>query len=124
MGDIAIPSTIAFSVVSQWFRDRAGIATGLVTLGAALGGIFFSLVLQALFANLQWKAASLVLTAILACSLLLGNLLVETNAVEHTAHEDERREGPKLSGMLRSPKFWLASYAIFGECSRFLGQAV
>ncbi|GAB1311311.1 Major facilitator superfamily domain-containing protein [Madurella fahalii] len=109
----AIPSTIAFSVVSQWFRDRAGIATGVVTLGAALGGIFFSLVLQALFANLEWKAASLVLTAMLASFLLAGNVLVETNTVHHTAHEGGRPEGPRLSGMLRSPKFWLVGYAIF-----------
>src|SRR5438105_11396676 len=41
----ATPTTIAFSIVNQWFSSKEGIATGCVTLGAAVGGIFFSLTL-------------------------------------------------------------------------------
>ncbi|KAK4230767.1 putative transporter [Podospora fimiseda] len=39
----AIPSTVAFSICSQWFKSKAALATGCVSLGTALGGIFFSL---------------------------------------------------------------------------------
>jgi MFS family permease len=124
----ATPTTIAFSVVSQWFDASKGLATGCVTLGAPLGGIFFSLVLQTLFRRFSWRTAGLVLTGIMAFFLLLGNLLIETNMLieqEKTASEggeegdDERGdtlERPAtISQMLRSPKFWLISYALFGK---------
>lgn len=113
MGRIAIPTTIAFGVVSQWFTTRQGIATGCVTLGAPLGGIFFSLVLQALFDRLSWRTAILVLSGMMAGLMLLGNLLVRTNVAHQTASVDS--EPAKVSHMLRSPKFWLVSYAVFGE---------
>jgi hypothetical protein len=60
----AAPTTVAFSVVSQWFRVREGIATGCVTLGTAVGGIFFSLVLQALFQHFDWQVAILILSGV------------------------------------------------------------
>ncbi|AEO65355.1 uncharacterized protein THITE_2112263 [Thermothielavioides terrestris NRRL 8126] len=105
-----MPTTIAFSVVGQWFEARKGIATGCVTLGAPLGGIFFSLLLQVLFDRFPWKTAALVLAATMACLLSLGSLLVETNLPVQPANEDSE---PALSSVLRSPKFWLVSYAVF-----------
>ena len=64
----------ALSVVGQWFDRKKDLATGCVTLGAPLGGIFFSLVLQILFDSYPWKMAALVLAAIMAVFLLLGFL--------------------------------------------------
>ncbi|KAB5563589.1 major facilitator superfamily domain-containing protein [Coniochaeta sp. 2T2.1] len=66
------PTTVAFSVVGHWFRVRRGLALGLVTVGAAFGGIFFSLLLKALFGRLSWRDAILVLSAVLACLLATG----------------------------------------------------
>lgn len=123
----ATPTTIAFSVVSQWFRTRTGIATGCVTLGAPLGGILFSLTLQTLFDRLPWRAAALVLAGLMAGFLLLGCLLVETNVriPEQTASEDDSgSESVKVPGILASRQFWLISYAIFGERSRYTKRAV
>lgn len=123
---IAVPTTIALSVVGQWFDRKKGLATGCVTLGAPLGGIFFSLVLQILFDRYPWKTAALVLAAIMAVFLLLGFLLVETNppapAAAHEVDKDDSDSNPEplrleISHMLRSPKFWLLSYALFGEYS-------
>ncbi|KAK3900434.1 hypothetical protein C8A05DRAFT_35936 [Staphylotrichum tortipilum] len=114
----ASPTTIAFSVVGQWFTSWKGLATGCVTLGAPLGGIFFSLVLQTLFANLPWRTAALVLTAIMAALMAVGCVLVENKVPreerEDGGDEDEAAEPPaKVSHVLTSPKFWLISYAIF-----------
>ena len=116
-GAIATPTTIAFSVVSQWFTARKGIATGCVTLGAPLGGIFFSLVLQSLFAQFSWKVAALILTGMMTALLVLGILLVETNTTtpQETASEESSEPPAEISHMLKSPKFWLISYALFGE---------
>jgi MFS family permease len=129
---LAAPTTVAFSVVSQWFDARKGIATGCVTLGAPLGGIFFSLVLQTLFGRYPWRTAALVLVGIMAGLLVVGNLLVETNvllppAERQTASEDDPSERPAeatISNMLRSPKFWLVSYALFGKPRRSTRPAV
>ena len=41
------PTTLAFSIVGHWFRVRRGLALGFVTVGAAFGGIFYSLLLKA-----------------------------------------------------------------------------
>lgn len=106
--------------MSQWFGAREGIATGCVTLGAPLGGIFFSLALQALFERLAWRTAALVLAGLMAGFLLLGNLLVEANVPSpaQTAGDDTSgSETAKVPGMLRSRQFWLISYAVFGERS-------
>jgi hypothetical protein len=131
---LAAPTTIAFSVVSQWFDARKGTATGCVTLGAPLGGIFFSLVLQTLFGRYPWRTAALVLVGIMAGLLVVGNLLVETNVLlpppagRQTASEDdpsERRPAEAtISNMLRSAKFWLVSYALFGKPCRSTKLAV
>ncbi|KAL2018892.1 hypothetical protein VTK56DRAFT_317 [Thermocarpiscus australiensis] len=107
----AIPTTIAFNLASQWFESRKGIATGCVTLGAPLGGIFFSQVLRALFDRFPWKTAALVLAATMAGFVLLGALLVETNTPPQTANEDYKPT--KISRVLQSPNFWLVSYTIF-----------
>ncbi len=102
--------------MSQWFKARKGLATGCVTLGAPLGGIFFSLVLQTLFNKLPWRTAALVLAGLMAGFLLLGCLLVETNVSPQTASEDSASESAvKVPGILVSRQFWLISYAIFGE---------
>ncbi|KAH6854502.1 major facilitator superfamily domain-containing protein [Chaetomium sp. MPI-CAGE-AT-0009] len=118
----ATPTTIALTVVGQWFDRRKGIATGCVTLGAPLGGIFFSLVLQILFERYTWKTAALVLSAIMAAFLLLGILLVETNppapapvpgVSKGNSDSDAEPLRKEISHMLRSPKFWLICYALF-----------
>ncbi|KAK1757689.1 putative transporter [Echria macrotheca] len=107
----ATPTTIAFSIVNQWFRSKEGIATGCVTLGAAVGGIFFSLTLQALFDVFSWRDAVLVVSGIIALLLLLGNFLVETNLPRGPtmAVPDLR----KVQQLFRCSRFWLASYAVF-----------
>ena len=121
---IAAPTTIAFVVVSQWFRVNGALATGFVTLGAAVGGIMFSAVLQALFESLEWKWAVLALSGIILGFMALGNALVETYPVDadadgplHDRGDEMKWEGVVVSSMLRSTRFWLVSYAVFGEPS-------
>lgn len=101
--------------MSQWFEVREGIATGCVSLGAPIGGIFFSLVLQILFDKFPWKIAASVLAGMLAGLLVVGNLLVETNEKQRTAGGKGSDTAVEVPRMLRDPKFWLISYAAFGE---------
>ncbi|KAM7193700.1 putative transporter [Rhypophila sp. PSN 637] len=120
----APPATVAFAVVSQWFKVKEGIATGCVTLGAAVGGILFSMVLQILFDKLPWKWAIIALSGIILGFMTLGNVLVETNMSLHgrrrdhsppsSNHEEEKpNEELTISVMLKSMRFWLVSISIF-----------
>lgn len=126
MSGVATITTVAFAVVSHWFKEKAGLATGCVTVSAALGGMFFSLVLQSLFDRLQWRDAALILTLILAVFVTLGNLLVEINLPPQSKTQGEQRTAGEteisrkacgtwqsILGIIQNPKFWLITYAIF-----------
>ncbi|KAK0633456.1 major facilitator superfamily domain-containing protein [Immersiella caudata] len=106
----APPTTIAFCVVSQWFSKREGIATGCVTLGAAVGGIGFSLLLQGLFDRLEWRDGMLVLAGVLAALMAGGNALVKVNL---GGEESGKVRWGVLRGLVRDGKFWLVTYAVF-----------
>ncbi|KAK5654965.1 hypothetical protein OQA88_6723 [Cercophora sp. LCS_1] len=110
------PTTIAFSIVNQWFREMEGIATGCVTVGAALGGIFFSLVLQALFERFVWRNAMLTLASTMAGLMVLANALVDTNVKGRpTAMKGVGLNTASLRRLSKSVKFWLAAYAVFAR---------
>ena len=109
-----MPTTLAFAVVSQWFRAREGLAVGCVTMGAAVGGIFFSLILKVIFERFEWNTAILVLTGTQAGFFLLGNLLVETN-LSRRPLQDDSWDLAEVRRLSRSPKFWLVGYLVFGE---------
>ena len=108
---------VAFGVVDHWFREHHAFAIGFVTLGAPVGGIFFSVVLQVLFDKLDWKDAMVALSCILVGFLLIGNMLVEA---KETKNSDASLRRSLWSGcssgwtFLRSRKFFLFTYSVFG----------
>lgn len=112
----AVPTTVAFSIVSHWFSARRGLAMGVVTVGAAAGGIFFSMVLKALFGSFSWKVSILALFAILTGLMVAGNVLVHINPdkEEHASSEKDFRE---WLNCFRSVRFWLLCYCIFGKAA-------
>ena len=103
-------------MVSQWFKVREGLATGCVTVGSAIGGIFFSLVLQELFIDYEWRTGVLILAGIIMAFMTIGNLLVERNESQQTAAETDGGgwDFTALREMSKSPKFWLICVSIFG----------
>ncbi|KAK1781094.1 major facilitator superfamily domain-containing protein [Copromyces sp. CBS 386.78] len=111
---VTAPTTVGFTMVSQWFKVREGLATGCVTVGSAIGGIFFSLVLQALFNRYEWRTGVLILAGIIMVFMTIGNLLAERNESQRTGAETgDGWDFTALRGMSKSPKFWLICVSIF-----------
>ncbi|CCC04954.1 hypothetical protein SMACR_04321 [Sordaria macrospora] len=110
----AAPTTVGFTVVSQWFKVREGLATGCVTVGSAIGGIFFSLVFQELFNRYEWRTGVLILAGIIMAFMTVGNLLVERNESQQTGAEaDSDWDFSAFREMSKSPKFWLICVSMF-----------
>ena len=105
---------MAFSVINHWFRIRRGLALGLVAVGSAVGGVFFSLILKVLFTKLPWTRAVLVLSAVLLSLLAIGNVLVKRPTPKRGGSEGFRMD---LS-CFKSLRFWLLCYTVFGKASR------
>lgn len=112
----SIPAVVAFGVVDHWFREHHAFAIGFVTLGAPVGGIFFSVVLQVLFEKLDWKDAMVALSCILVGFLLIGNMLVEAKESKNSDASLRRSLWSGCSSgwtFLRSRKFFLFTYSVF-----------
>ncbi|KAK9786116.1 hypothetical protein SCARD494_11424 [Seiridium cardinale] len=113
----SIPGVVAFGVVDQWFKDGHSFAIGFVTLGAPIGGILFSVVLQVLFDRFEWRVAMVLLSSIIAGFLVIGLLFVELKPIEKpvvTATQIDTNL-TSISGwtFLRSRKFYLFTYTVF-----------
>jgi hypothetical protein len=105
--------------VDQWFKTGHSFAIGFVTLGAPIGGIFFSVVLKALFDRLSWLIAMVALSSTIAGFLLIGVLLVELKpAGKMPSEPDAPSTDQSISTsdwvFLRSRKFYLFTYTVFG----------
>ncbi len=53
------------TVISRWFDRNRGLALGIALAGFCLGGVFWSLVAQALFDRFGWREAYLYMAAII-----------------------------------------------------------
>ena len=72
---------VAFaSLVSRWFERRRGLALGIALAGFGLGGVFWSLVAQALFVRLGWRDAFPAMSCIVLLVTLPIVLLVVRDA--------------------------------------------
>ena len=106
----AIPTTVGLCVVDHWFTNHHAAAMGIVSTGAPIGGILFSLVLRALFSRYDWQTSMYWLSSIIGFFMLVGSLLVKS------------RKQPGIPaaatwdlGHFTSPDFVMITFCIFSE---------
>ncbi len=66
----------AQAMVIRWFKDRRGLALGLVGLGPGIGGLIFPQIVARLVESVGWREAHMVLAAIALVLILPLGILV------------------------------------------------
>lgn len=81
-------------VISRWFDRRRGLALGIALAGIGIGGVLWSLLTQALFDLVGWRASFLYMAAVVAFVVLPIVLLVVRESPEDMGLRiDGGREG-------------------------------
>lgn len=112
-------------LITNWFKDKKGLATSLAFSGAGIGGIFWSPAVSAMIENLGWRnslflsGASVVAVSVLAC-LFIKKSPAEMGQEAYTARDSreiktQRQktvQAPGWDGVTRktavsSPAFWV-----------------
>ncbi|MGE0668323.1 MAG: MFS transporter [Sphingomonadales bacterium] len=110
----------AQTLAVKWFRGRRGLAIGLSTAGASIGGIVMPIIVTKLFLEVGWRDAHLILAAAAVLLIVPAVWLVVRNSPEAMGIEPEpesplsaaraaSREFPKwtIRSILRERTFWI-----------------
>ena len=110
----------AQTLAVKWFRGRRGLAIGLSTAGASIGGIVMPIVVTKLFLEIGWRDAHLILAAAAVLLIVPAVWLVVRNSPEEMGIEPEpetalsaartaSRVFPKwtVRSILRERTFWI-----------------
>jgi MFS family permease len=99
--------------VSTWFDQRRGLALALMLAGVGTGSMIFPPIAQALIAGYGWRAAYIVLGALV---LVLGIPLTALFVRERPGDSIDRRtilDGMTVAQGLRSRAFWILIATLF-----------
>jgi MFS family permease len=112
-----VPITV---VVTNWFRERRGLAMGIALSGEFLGIMVMAPVLTRAISTFSWRAGYLIIAILMLAVLLpLALAIVRTRpSADHTV-ADENNSSGDLPGMevreaLRSRSFWMIAIAQIG----------
>ena len=110
---------VTISAVAHWFRNRSGLAMGVLASGFGASGLLMPLVVQ-LVDNLGWRESSIIFAIITAGLCLPLSFLVK----DPPASKGQFQDNPsatvakpvsiemKPSAVLKSKDFWLLSTAV------------
>ncbi|KAJ5689581.1 hypothetical protein N7462_003973 [Penicillium macrosclerotiorum] len=74
----AMISTPCMAVLSHWFHQRRGTATGIAMAGSSLGGVVFPLALRPALERLGWAWALRILGFFFMLFLVIGNICIRS----------------------------------------------
>ena len=103
-------------VLSRWFEQQRGRATGILLMSSSAGGVIFPLVLGGLIAAGNWRTAMQLLAIIAVVVALIPMLLLVRDRPDaavtlpgDTPARKQPPEGPTVAQALRQPRFYLVA---------------
>lgn len=103
---IFLPS---FTIVSHHFKRRRALAIGIVTSGAACGGVVFPIMLNQLGQHTQFATGIRATASLVALQLLLANFMMKT------------RQAPKQQQSDQPPTDWKGIFTDVGYLASLAG---
>lgn len=112
-------SVVVMTAAAYWFKQRPGLAMGLLSMGVGAGGLFMPLIII-LIDRIGWRD-SLGIFAVLALVLITPlSLVVKDPPGEGKDSSSARKKGPVNTGegmsvreVLRQKAFWLLAFSVF-----------
>jgi len=65
------------AVISHYFQERRGRASGIVFVGSSVGGVSFPLIMQVCFAHLSWAWSIRIISLIVLVLMGVANLTIK-----------------------------------------------
>jgi len=118
-----IPGT---AVVSDWFREKRGLAIGIMSMGIGVGGLVVAPLLGGyIIPAFGWRMGYLFISIMACCTIPLALLVIKKRDIDSTTVQNAANRGPtekdgqvaitndlSLTEALLSPAFWLIAGAI------------
>ncbi len=105
-------------VLSRWFKEQRGRATGILLMSSSAGGVIFPLVLGGLIEAGNWRTGMQLLALIAVAVALIPMVLLvrdrpdsKTPAPGNAPAKKALSEGPTVMQALRQPRFYLVALA-------------
>jgi MFS family permease len=113
--------TASMVILTKWFHEKRGRATGLLLMSSSLGGAIFPLILGAGIEALGWRGAIAFVSIMAVCMTLPAlifliidrpatstlNINLETNL----SRKSLIKKGPTLRAAIQTPTFYLIAIA-------------
>lgn len=117
------------TAIMTWFSDKAGVASGVLLMGAGLTAFIFNVPTTSLISIYGWRSAMQILSIIALVSTIIASLLISQNTVPHpsSSNNNSNLVDVPTHKMLRSSSFWIFfiwSILLMAGCTSVMGNSV
>ena len=104
-------TTTALAVVSHWFKDKRGFASGIAMVGNSFGGVVIPLVLRATLPKYGYRWSVRILGFVFVACLIMANILVRPRLAPSPDAKNAKIFSLELFGQ---PSFTFLTVSVFG----------
>ena len=117
--NVLIGAVAVTVLISRWFTERRGRATGFAIAGLSAGSFLFPVIIQGLLDAFEWRDALRLLALLLMCLTVPAAFLVTDHPAEHGLNPDGAAQPSELAraelarepisarAILSDPAFWV-----------------
>lgn len=124
---LTLLSVLPFSyIISNWFVDKRGLATGICFMGSGIGGMILNPMLGTWLQNYGWRMSFRILAVIMAIVAIPCVILVKirpedkdlkalgADQAAKSSGSEAAQEGVTLAEAKKMPKFWILACCSMG----------